>query len=200
MFQAFSNVVTAVDNWQGVQTALAELVKKDVLVGIPEAAGGRKKNDKINNAQLAYIHTHGIRRKAMREEMQEHMDAGKKYSEAYQMYIHSRGSPLWHAPPRPIIEPAIQHNKKALGDQYGAIIRAALSGGNYNNELKKLGMMGQNFVRDWFTNPANGWPPNSPITIKLKSKKGKGLKDKPLINTGELRKSITYVQREKGGA
>ena len=40
-----------------------------------------------------------------------------------------------------------------------------------------------------FENPKNNWPPNSPRTI---AKKGS---DVPLIDTGELRKSITHVIR-----
>ncbi|MBY6921870.1 hypothetical protein HYH30_19035, partial [Clostridium botulinum] len=45
--------------------------------------------------------------------------------------------------------------------------------------------------RAWFTNPSNNWAENSAETIKRKDS------DKPLIDTGELRKSITYVI--KGG-
>jgi hypothetical protein len=48
-------------------------------------------------------------------------------------------------------------------------------------------MLGQNIVRAWFVDPKNGWPENSPITIAAKGS------DKPLIDTGELRKAITYV-------
>ena len=59
-------------------------------------------------------------------------------------------------------------------------------------ELKKTGMFVQNKVRSWFTDSRNGWPPNAPSTIK--AKKGKS---NPLIDTGELRKSITYVVSNK---
>ena len=53
-------------------------------------------------------------------------------------------------------------------------------------------MFAQNKVRAWFTDERNNWPPNAPSTIEKKSKNGK-IKDNPLIDTGELRKSITYV-------
>ena len=43
----------------------------------------------------------------------------------------------------------------------------------------------------WFENPQNGWPPNSPRTIRRKGS------DQPLVDTGEMRKAITYVVRDK---
>ena len=53
--------------------------------------------------------------------------------------------------------------------------------------LKATGMKAQNVVRAWFVNPKNNWPPNSPATIAAKGS------DRPLIDTAEMRKSITYV-------
>lgn len=46
--------------------------------------------------------------------MQLALNEGKAYSKAYEMYIKSHGSPLWHVPPRPVIEPAINDNKKEI--------------------------------------------------------------------------------------
>jgi hypothetical protein len=64
-------------------------------------------------------------------------------------------------------------------------------------------VQGQNIARAWFTNPANNWAPNSDITINGSKPdkngkqfiKGKG-SDQPLIDTGELRKSIIYVVKD----
>jgi hypothetical protein len=56
--------------------------------------------------------------------------------------------------------------------------------------LEMAGMEGQNVARDWFTDSSNNWPPN-------KGQKDKANK-KPLIDTDEMRKSITYVVREVG--
>lgn len=56
--------------------------------------------------------------------------------------------------------------------------------------LELAGMEGQNSARDWFEDPRNGWAPNSPVTIALKGS------ERPLVDTGELRKSITYVVKE----
>jgi len=61
------------------------------------------------------------------------------------------------------------------------------------NALKRTGMDAASRVRMWFVNPKNLWAPNSPRTVKRKGS------DRPLIDTGQLRKSITYVIRNTGG-
>jgi hypothetical protein len=179
--------------------ALAKIIKDlsnlDVLVGIPENDATRQSGDGINNAELAYIHTNGIRQNSMIEEMQPELDKGTPYSAAHQMYIQAHGSPLWHSPPRPIIEPAIEYkpNKEAISKQLGMAAKKALSGDQQGtkDQLSKAGLLAQNLVRDWFTNPANNWPLNTPATIEAKGS------DMPLINSGQLRKSITFVVRDE---
>ena len=79
-------VETIFDGVPELLAALDELKNNEVLVGIPENRSSRKK-EIIRNAELLYIHTHGIRRKSMRQEMQETMDQGSPYSEAYQLYV-----------------------------------------------------------------------------------------------------------------
>jgi hypothetical protein len=202
VFDAFANVVSSIDRFQDIQRSLQELAKRDVLIGIPQEESSRptkagESPSKITNAELAYIHTHGVRNVAMRQEMQETMGGGKTYSEAHQMYVHSHGSPLMNVPARPIIEPAIEAHRQELADLLKSALMNALDGRSFEQKLKQAGMKGQSVTRAWFTDPRNGWAPNSPITIKLKSKKGRGIKDRPLIDEGELRKSITYVVRDK---
>lgn len=119
-------------------------------------------------------------------------ELGEKVNNAELAYIHTNGSPIRNIPPRPIIEPAIKDSKEQIGDQLAKAAKATLDGKDGKPYLEKAGIIGQNASRGWFTNPKNGWQPNSPLTI---SKKGS---DKPLIDTGELRKSITYVVRKKG--
>ena len=150
----------------------------------------------INNASLLYIHTHGIRRKSMREEMQGYMDQGMEYSLAYQLYVQTHGSPLWHAPPRPVIEPAIAKHHREIAEEYAKAVKAAMTGDGARADafIKRTGLLAQNICRQWFTDAENGWPPNSPITIDKKTK-GKGGKTNPLIDTGALRKAIVYVVR-----
>lgn len=192
MFNVFAKV-TGTDKSQEVLKALNELKTMDVLVGIPEETSSEP--ERINNAELAYIHTHGIRKKKMIEEMEKDMSKGAKYSTAYAMYVQANGSPLWQSPPRPIIEPAIEdaQNNKVIAEELKKAIKEALNGDSIaaKTQLEKAGVIGQNVVRDWFTNPKNGWAPNSQKTIQRKGS------ENPLIDTGELRKSITYVVRKR---
>lgn len=164
--------------------------EKGVLVGIPQAKTSRP-NEPINNASLLYIHTHGIRRRSMINEMDAEMAKGKAYSAAYELYIMAHGSPLWHAPPRPVLEPAIEYYKTQIADQYAKALVAAVSGdvAKTQKALVRTGELAVGYCRGWFLNPANEWPPNAPYTIE---KKGS---DKPLIDTGALRKAITFVVR-----
>lgn len=172
---------------------LKALAKKEVLVGIPAENSTREHSSEINNAELLYIQSHGVRSASMRKEMQGNLDSGMKYSKAHELYLQSHGSPMYHVPPRPVLEPAIASQKETIGKLIGAASKNALEGKPAQCEanLNKAGMVAVSATRGWFENPANGWPPNAPYTIK---KKGSS---QPLIDTGEMRKAITYVVRDK---
>lgn len=149
-------------NLNALKKSIELLGKSRVYVGIPAENASRDNGNDINNAELLYIQTHG--------------------------------SPLWHVPPRPVIEPAINYNKKEIAKRlitaYGKAMENIYAGDSMQTAMQHLevvGMYAQNIVRAWFTNPNNGWEPNSPLTV---SKKGSS---NPLIDTGEMRKSITYV-------
>ena len=172
---------------------MADLGKLEVYVGIPEEEASRQSEGEINNAELAYIHTHGVRTKSMREKMQPNMDSGLAYSKAYEMYIQEHGSPLWRSPPRPILEPAIEKHKDAIADKLKPAMQAALNGDSQGarDGLEKAGMFAANKVKDYFVDPENGWAENSPKTIAAKGS------DRPLVDTGALRQAITYVVGDK---
>lgn len=179
---------------ESITKKLSELTRKRVLVGVPAERSTRPEvGERINNAELLYIQSHGVRKKSMRDEMQKHIDAGMKYSAAHSLYIQSHGSPLWQIPPRPVLEPAIEDRKGPIAKQIKQSYKAALDGNKQEveNSLHKAGMVAENAAKAWFENPANKWPPNSPKTI---AKKGS---DSPLIDTGEMRKAITHVIREE---
>lgn len=171
------------------------LPKKEVLVGIPAENAPREHGttDKINNAELLWIQSHGVRQAEMRAEMQPHLDSGMAYSKAHELYIQSHGSPLWHIPPRPVLEPSVEANKERIGKQMGLAATAGLSGDQVKQKayLEKAGIVAENAARRWFENPENGWPPNAPATIAAKGS------DKPLIDTGEMRKAITHIVVEE---
>jgi hypothetical protein len=199
MFNAFAKVTQGIDRTAEIKKLLDGLAKQQVYVGVPEgsdndrsaAAGNVENSSGITNAQLLYIQTHGVREKEMRDEMNPKVESGEMpYSKAFNMYIHTHGSPLWQIPPRPVIEPAIEKNKDVIAKQLRKVADAALDGQDPTPELQKAGMLGQNIAREWFTNPDNGWPANAESTVDAKGS------DRPLIDTGELRRAIVYVVKD----
>lgn len=176
---------------------ISKLIKRvtsvEVLVGIPSTKTHRQ-NDVggITNAELLYIHTHGIRATSMRNEMQSNLDNGEPYSAAYALYVQSHGSPLWHSPPRPVLEPAIENNKDTIANMLKEAIKCYLHRGGDMRGFRLTGNYAVGICKGWFENPQNGWPPNSIKTIEKKNS------DLPLVDTGALRQSITYVLKDGG--
>ena len=116
------------------------------------------------------------------------------------LFIHTNGSPVNNIPPRPVIEPAIYDDRERLSDMMKKAAQLFFEGKEDEalKQLARTGMRAQNVCRKWFVSEKNGWPPNSPAVIAAKKKKG-STDPKPLIDTGELRKSITYFVTNKGG-
>ena len=116
-----------------------------------------------------------------------------KINNAELLYIHTNGSTVRNIPPRPVIEPAIEDNKQQISEflKNGMLKALEVNQEGAFKELENAGLHGQNVSREWFTNEKNNWKPNSKATIE---KKGS---DRPLIDTGEMRKSIIYVIRKK---
>lgn len=112
------------------------------------------------------------------------------------MFIHSHGSPARHIPMRKVIEPAIaaEPTRGAIAAELKEATIAKLHDNDLDMlvHLRRAGMIAMNAAKAWFTDPRNNWPPNKPSTIKRKGS------DTPLIDTGALRASITYVIREIG--
>lgn len=192
MFEALANMKVN-DNSPELKKILKELSELDILVGVPEENSSRE-DEPVTNAELVFIHTHGVRSKPMREEMKDNI-TNLGYSAAYSMYIQAHGSPLMSVPPRPIIEAAIEHppNTKIIGEELGKVLEKVINE-DYPGALQqceKAGIVAETLVKDWWDNPANGWPENSPATIAAKGS------DKPLVDTGELRKAITSTVVKK---
>jgi hypothetical protein len=173
--------------------ALQKLEKRQVYVGIPENKTARKnkKGQPINNAELAFILTHGV----MRPEVRAGIKATKlPFQEALALYIHTFGSPSMQIPPRPILEPAIEAagNKEKIEAELKLAAAAALDGDDRlcKQYLQRAGMMAQIVVKAWFVDPRNNWPPNAPSTIKRKGS------DRPNIDTSQLRNAISWVLAE----
>jgi hypothetical protein len=200
VLNGFTNMTITKDLTGSIMDSLKDLAKKTICVGVPSEEDTQR--DNISNAELVYIHTNGVRDNSMIREMQHDVDK-MPYSQAHELYVHSNGSPLWHIPPRPIIEPAIENSKEQIALLMKDTVKVALDGGDITPALNEIGMQGENIVHSWFDNPSNNWEPNSKVTIEG-SKKGKNGKkfikgkgsDRPLVDTGRLKRSITYVIKD----
>jgi hypothetical protein len=119
-------------------------------------------------------------------------DKGTPVNNAELLFIHTNGSPIKGIPPRPVLEPAIAQNKERVSEALQKAVDAAIDGnkGAILPALESAGMDGQNIARKFFTDSANGFAPNKPATIERKGS------DRPLIDTDEMRSSITYVVRK----
>ncbi len=110
------------------------------------------------------------------------------------VYLHTHGSPLHGLPARPIIEPALQapDNRALITAELGEAAKAVFSGNvsAVRAHLGRAGMLGRNAAVRWFTDARNGWAPNRPPTVRRKGS------SRPLIDTGQMRRSITYFVDE----
>ena len=159
-----------------LELAVAILDSMALYVGIPEGSGGE--DGKLTNVQLAYLH--------------------------------SNGSPVNNIPARPFIEPAIEQEEvmSKMAAMFGQAFEAAIEGdaGAAEIALAKAGIYGRNAVREYMGTGAlqenaeititGGWMRNK-VSGKPVYVHGKGYNN-PLIRTGALRDSVTYVIA-KGG-
>jgi hypothetical protein len=185
------HVATKIDRGNEIIEALRELESVDILVGVPEESSSREGSGEITNAELGYIHTHGIRRRAMIHEMQPDMDGGRPYSKAFEAYLANNGSPLWHAVPRPFLEPGVDAVKNLIAEEFKAALTSASQGNAQAGvrHMERAGQIAENSVRNRFSREYLA--PNREATIRMKGS------SQPLIDTGELRKSIRWVRRKK---
>lgn len=188
MLNGFTDVTVTKDLTEEILKSLNDLAKKTVCIGIPDST--EHENSELSNSQILFLNTNGVRDTEMINAMQHNLDNGMAYSKAHELYVHENGSPLWRVPPRPVLEPSIDANKEQIAELMKQAVDTAMEGNNVTPVLERAGIQGQNIARDWFTNPNNNWEPNTENTIKRKGS------DKPLIDTGELRKSITYVIKD----
>jgi hypothetical protein len=185
------------DRTGDVIKGLRTMASRQVLIGIPESESARQGGG-VTNAQLAFLHEHGFNapKWPMLAAYKQRAGANKKKVKAIaalQAYLMSKGDPYWHVPARPFLEPSIEANLPQIIAQQKKIILAALDGkaALVKMEQQKLGMLGQSLAKGWFVDPRNHWAPNHPLIVAIKGS------DKPLIDTGQLRNSITYVVKDR---
>ncbi len=116
---------------------------------------------------------------------------GDPINNAQLLFLHTNGSPLQNIPARPVLEPAIKANFKLIEPQLQRAAKQVLQRHPVEADvaLQRAGTIAVNVSKRWFTDPRNGWQPNKPSTIAAKGS------DRPLIDTGQLRRALTFVVR-----
>ena len=191
--------VTEVDkgDLKKVIDALLKLAEDELLVGVSADTAGSGRGEDINNAELAFIHTNGVRAAGMKAETDKAVEEGTPYPLALQAYIKEHGSPAYRGPPRPFLEPGIEKHLDMVKGGMKAALLDVLNGGDGRTQRENLGGAIAGKVQEYFEED-NGWPPLSPKTIARRKKGPDGTaSDVPLVDSGALRQSITYVIRKK---
>lgn len=176
------SMTVTTDKVAQVLATMAQLVKKDVLVGIPDSAPEREEDTPLSNAQIGYI-----------------LD---------------NGSPVANIPARPFLVPGVENAQDEIVEDFRGGAKAALEGSPAGVEraLVRAGLRAQNSVRAKIQD--GPFVPLSDVTLRNRARRGrKGAQEeldrraagedagtataKPLLDTGQLRNSVTYVVRKK---
>ena len=113
-------------------------------------------------------------------------------------YIHEHGAPAAGIPARPFLIPGVRAVQERVGAELAKAGRAALSGDGKAAiaRLHAAGLVAQSSVRA--TINAGVEPALTESTVQARSRRGR-TGTVPLIDTGALRNSITYVVQLPGG-
>ena len=162
-----SHMVVRVDRVDEMIASVQELTRREILVGIPQATAGRQGEP-----------------------------GGEPVDNATLGYIHEFGSPDANIPPRPFLIPGVQEARDQIGKRLEAAARQAIDGNTeaMDDQMSAAGMVAQSAVRRKITEGPH--TPLSPRTLAKRRAKGR-TGERPLIDTGQLRRSITYVVRDK---
>lgn len=114
-------------------------------------------------------------------------------------YINETGSPAQHIPPRPFLVPGVEDAKEKIVKTLGNVSLTTDRKTDVDIALNKAGLIASQSVKRRITQSID-MEPLSPATIKAretrKSRPRKGVM-KPLIDTGQMLNSITYVVRDE---
>lgn len=156
-----------------INLAIDALTKQAVYVGVPASTTDRN-DTPITNAALAYIHNFG--------------------------------SPARNIPQREFLEPGIKNNKSFIVNRMTQTATNIFKARNpvefVQQNLHAIGLTTADSIRQKITD--GPFVPLAPLTIAARKKKiGKGkvnapgfVNIRPLVDTGQLRRSITYVIRD----
>ncbi|TGC25033.1 hypothetical protein [Escherichia sp. E1130] len=176
-----SGVKITTDNAQAILDSLKALTSKEVLIGIP-AEDSEREDVPFGNAGIGYLNEYG--------------------------------SPAQNIPARPHLQPGVKSAESQTVPQLKDAALAAFDGNESSAEqsLERAGQLAVNGVRA-FINAAD-FVPLADSTVEARARRGrKGAKAemarraagdlpgtdgaKPLVDTGQYVRAITYVVRDK---
>lgn len=174
---------------------LESLLSHEVLVGIPASSAARAPEKK---SEFHSFSAAGIREgleKADAARAGRDPAAPVTIDNATLGYIHEHGAPSVNIPARPFLVPGVQQARDQITKVLSQGVEAVTNGNRQAamNSLDKAGLIAQNAVRRKITE--GPFVPLKPRTLAARRARGR-TGEKPLIDTGQLRRSITYVVRE----
>lgn len=165
------NLKVTKDNVARVMKSMRAMAERQVLVGIPSETADRKPDQG---------------------------EAAAPINNATIGYIMEFGSPAKNIPARPHLIPG---SKKAMPEviktyRIGAKLLIDGDASGLEKAHMAVGLKVQSAVKQWITDSGH-FAPLAPATLAGRRARGrKG--EKPLIDTGQYRNSITFVIRQKG--
>lgn len=111
-------------------------------------------------------------------------------------YINENGSPAQNIPPRPHLKPGVMSVEQDFLPHLKAAAQKALEGNEEGavTSFDRAGTVAASGVKRYIT--ITGFTPLADATIANRLRRGR-TGNKPLIDTGEYRRSITHVVRDK---
>lgn len=174
-----------VNNLPGLLKNLRLFEHKVLYVGVPADDAARDDDSELNNATLAYIH--------------------------------DNGAPEANIPARPFMKPGMQDASKDVAKQYRLALEKASVGKSAESYLHRAGSMAASAIRNRITEGIP--PPLAESTLKARARGSVGVRvrkgaikelearaagaapsmdfAKPLIVTGAMKNSITYVIKDE---
>lgn len=163
-----SRVKIVIDRVPGVMKAIDGLGSQRVMVGVPSTTAGRTTDDEGNKLPI---------------------------TNAALGYVHENGVPELNIPARPFLIPGVQSAQSEIVARLKQAGRYALDGkpDAAQKALAAVGQVGANAVQAKITD--GPFVPLAPATLAARKARGR-TGDRPLIDTGQLRRSITWVLRK----
>ncbi|MBZ9939141.1 hypothetical protein LB518_22785 [Mesorhizobium sp. BR1-1-16] len=150
---------------------VADLTKSRVLVGVPAEDAGRDPEEGEEDGDI---------------------------NNAALAYIHDNGAPEVNIPARPFMRPGIADAESRIAKRFKSGAIKAFKGEKDAVEatFEAVGLMAQVAVRKRIQD--GPFVPLAPETLAARLRRGR-FGERPLIDTGQLRNSIAYVIRKRGG-